>query len=303
VTSPRPIFSKEHPLSDTALNGTCSTGDAARPGAGKRVTGVPIADFDGRVAVVTGAGSGIGRGIAAALAGAGATVVVADIDLVAAQQVADELDAVAARIDVTDAQDLSKLARWVHETFDRVDILVNNAGVGPLDEFRSLTLADFRWVMDINFWGVVHGITAFLPYLEQNEHRAAILNTASMAAVLPNTGITAYGASKAAVLNLSDSLRAELAPAGHVGVTVLLPALVDTNITANATGRPDHDARTHETTDFLPPGRTITPEEVGALVVDGLRRGATHVFTHPETQQVLSIRHDDLLAAYDNESA
>jgi short-subunit dehydrogenase len=122
-----------------------------------------------------------------------------------------------------------------------------------------------------------------------------------MAAVLPNTGITAYGASKAAVLALSDSLRAELGPTHRVGVTVLLPALVDTNITVRAAERPGHANRSHDTTDFLPPGRTISAEDVGHQVVDGLRRGAAHIFTHPETQDQVRARNNELLAAYESE--
>ncbi len=86
-------------------------------------------------------------------------------------------------------------------------------------------------------------------------------------------------------------------------MTVLLPALVDTAILMNATARPGHGARSHEAGEFLPLGRTITPAEVGDLVVDGLRRGATHLFTHQETKGLLSRRHDELLAAYESESA
>ena len=259
---------------------------------------VAISDLQGRVAVVTGGGSGIGRGIARALSGAGAAVVVVDRDLQAARAVAEEVRGTAHQVDVTSLAEMEALAAEVADSWGRVDVLVNNAGVGPLDDFASLTPADFHWVMDINFWGVFHGITAFLPYLRDNQAGAYIVNTASMAAVLPNAGITAYGASKAAVLALSDSLRAELEAGTKIGVMVLLPALVSSNITANAAARPGHAARGRETSEFLPPGRTIEPADVGAMVLDGLRRGATHVFTHPETSEPLQARFAELLAAY-----
>lgn len=268
---------------------------AVRPGPG-------IDHFEGRVAVVTGGASGIGLAIARALAAGGATVVVADLDGVAAEAAAREVDGHAYVVDVSDADAVGAMASWVAQTFETMDILVNNAGVGPLDQFRSLGLADFRWVFEINFWGVVHGTAAFLPMLEANPRGSAIVNTASMAALLPSAGITAYGASKAAVLSLSDSLRAELEPAGDVAVMVLLPALVDTNILVNAARRPSHDDRSRDGSDFLPSGRTIDADHVGLLVVDGLRRGATHVFTHNETADGVAARCDELLSAYQKDT-
>jgi NAD(P)-dependent dehydrogenase (short-subunit alcohol dehydrogenase family) len=272
--------------------------DANATGPSRERREVAITDLHGRVAVVTGGGSGIGRGIAQALSDAGAAVVVVDRDLQAAQAVAEEVGGAAHQADVTSLAEMEALAAEVSDSCRRVDVLVNNAGVGPLDDFASLSPADFHWVMDINFWGVFHGITAFLPYLRDNQDGAYIINTASMAAVLPNAGITAYGASKAAVLALSDSLRVELEADTRIGVMVLLPALVSSNITSNAAGRPGHAARGRETSEFLPPGRTIEPADVGAMVLNGLRRGATHVFTHPETSEPLQARFAELLAAY-----
>ena len=197
-----------------------------------------IESFDGRVAVVTGGGSGIGRGIAEKLVAAGATVVVADVDAEAAGRTAADIGAVAEVVDVTDAASVQALADRVVERHGRVDVVVNNAGVGPLATFDDLLLADFHWVMDVNFWGVIHGLKSFLPLLQANPDGGYIVNTASVAAVLAAPGTGAYAASKAAVVAVSEVLAAELGDAGQVGVSILLPGLVRTNINANAVKRP-----------------------------------------------------------------
>ena len=106
------------------------------------------------------------------------------------------------------------------ERHGRVDVVVNNAGVGPLATFDDLLLADFHWVMDVNFWGVIHGLKSFLPLLQANPDGGYIVNTASVAAVLAAPGTAAYAASKAAVVAVSEVLAAELGDAGQVGVSI-----------------------------------------------------------------------------------
>jgi NAD(P)-dependent dehydrogenase (short-subunit alcohol dehydrogenase family) len=257
-----------------------------------------IREFDGRVAVVTGGASGIGRGIATALVAAGATVVLADRDTSLAEATGKEIGALNCTVDVTDPNAMEQLAQELYAEFGRIDILVNNAGVGPLDTFDGFSLDDFRWVMDINFWGVVHGTKSFLPLLKINPDGGYIVNTASMAALLPSAGITAYGASKAAVLALSESLAAELDNSARVGVAVLLPALVDTNINANALARPGQQQGS-ATEDFLPPGTVLDADTVGDMVVEGIRNGSRYIFTHPETRGAVAFHQAELVAAYD----
>ena len=257
-----------------------------------------IESFDGRVAVVTGGGSGIGRGIAEKLVAAGATVVVADVDAKAAGRTAGEIGAVAEVVDVTDAASVQALADRVVERHGRVDVVVNNAGVGPLATFDDLLLADFHWVMDVNFWGVIHGLKSFLPLLQANPDGGYIVNTASVAAVLAAPGTGAYAASKAAVVAVSEVLAAELGDAGQVGVSILLPGLVRTNINANAVKRPGHREGGPRTEDFLPTMTVLEPAQVGAMVVDAIRSGRLYVFTHPETEQVVAQRSAALAAAF-----
>ncbi len=249
-----------------------------------------IDDFGGRVAVVTGAASGIGRGIAAHLAAAGATVVLADIDEAGASAVAREVGGHARGVDVTDPASMQALADGVLGSLGRVDILVNNAGVGPLSTFDDLTLADFGWVMDINVWGVVHGLKTFVPLLAANPDGGYIVNTASVAALTPLAGAAAYAASKAAVVAVSEAVAAEFAERGHIGISILLPALVRTNIIANASRRPGHHEGAPRTQDFLPPMRVLDPAEVGAMVVAAMRAGQRYIITHPEVAPVIRER-------------
>ncbi len=257
-----------------------------------------IETFDGRVAVVTGGASGIGRGIAENLVAAGATVVVADVDAAAADRTARVIGAIAEVVDVTDATSVEALADRVVQRYGRVDVVVNNAGVGPLATFHDLLPADFQWVMDVNFWGVVHGLKSFLPRLQANPEGGYIVNTASVAAVVAAPGTAAYAASKAAVVAVSEVLAAELGDAGQVGVSILLPGLVRTNINANAVKRPGHCEDGPRTEDFLPTMTVLEPTKVGAMVVDAIREGRLYVFTHPETAPMVTARSAAIAAAF-----
>ncbi|MCK6066034.1 MULTISPECIES: SDR family NAD(P)-dependent oxidoreductase [Microbacterium] len=244
-----------------------------------------IKDWNGRVAVVTGGGSGIGKGIAGAFREAGATVVVADRDAAALERARAE-GYPAFNTDVTEAEEVSGLADEVLARFGRVDLMVNNAGVGPKAAAKDLTLEDWRWVLDVNLMGVVHGVQAFLPALLANPHGAWMVNTASMSRFFTPPGYAPYVASKAAVEGLSLTIAAELEAAGDtVGVTVLHPGAVRSNIKDSLRNRPagstgglvDFDiAQKITDTDMW-----IEPEEAGAIVLRAVRNGDRYAFTHP----------------------
>lgn len=263
---------------------------------------VSISSFENRVAVVTGGASGIGRGIAEALISAGATVVIADVDEAKAQATATEIGASARRVDVSDATSVEALASSIVDEFGHVDIVVNNAGVGPLVTFDEVSLEDFRWVLDINLWGVIHGMKVFLPYLKGNDDGGFIVNTASVAAVLPGEGTAAYGASKSAILSLGDTVDLELRAEGNknVGVATLMPAMVRTNITENSRQRPDFDQDTDQTEDFQVESRLIEPRDVGDMVVDALRTGRRYIFTHPETRDAIAAHQAEILEGFES---
>ncbi|MGX7825303.1 SDR family oxidoreductase [Actinokineospora sp. 24-640] len=189
--------------------------------------------FTGQLAVVTGAGSGIGRATAHAFAAEGAEVVVADIDAEAAKRTAAEIGPAAYPyvVDVADEDAMARFADEVAAEHGVPDIVVNNAGIGVAGSFLDTTAADWRRVVDVNLLGVVHGCRAFGALMAESGEGGHIVNIASAAAYTPSRALSAYASSKAAVLMLSDCLRAEFADRG-IGVTAVCPGIVATDITS-----------------------------------------------------------------------
>lgn len=211
--------------------------------------GVPVRDtvatgryaerFGGQLVLVTGAGSGIGRATAFAFAEAGARVVAVDRDAKGAARTAEmsrligSPDAWAETVDVSDEQAMEKLAEKVAGEYGVVDVLVNNAGIGLSGSFFDTTPEDWKKVLDANLWGVIHGCRLFGRQMAERGQGGHIVNTASAAAYQPSKALPAYSTSKAAVLMLSECLRAELAGQG-IGVSAICPGFVNTNITSTA---------------------------------------------------------------------
>ncbi|WP_329300594.1 SDR family oxidoreductase [Streptomyces sp. NBC_00659] len=195
--------------------------------------------FGGQLVLVTGAGSGIGRATAFAFAEAGARVVAVDRDAEAAARTAEmsrligSPEAWAETVDVSDEQAMEKLADKVAAEYGVVDVLVNNAGIGLSGSFFDTTAEDWRKVLDVNLWGVIHGCRLFGKQMAERGQGGHIVNTASAAAYQPSKALPAYSTSKAAVLMLSECLRAELA-GQDIGVSAVCPGFVNTNITATA---------------------------------------------------------------------
>lgn len=175
--------------------------------------------FGGQLVLVTGAGSGIGRATAFAFAEAGARVVAVDRDAEAAARTAEmsrligSPEAWAETVDVSDEQAMEKLADKVAAEYGVVDVLVNNAGIGLSGSFFDTTAEDWRKVLDVNLWGVIHGCRLFGKQMAERGQGGHIVNTASAAAYQPSKALPAYSTSKAAVLMLSECLRAELVEA------------------------------------------------------------------------------------------
>ncbi|MFK4069528.1 SDR family oxidoreductase [Streptomyces sp. NPDC029674] len=209
------------------------------PARGSAATGKYADRFGGRLVLVTGAGSGIGRATAFAFAEAGARVVAVDRDAESAARTAEMSrligapDAWGETVDVSDEQSMEKLAERVATEYGVVDVLVNNAGIGLAGSFLDTTSEDWKKVLDVNLWGVIHGCRLFGKQMAERGQGGHIVNTSSAAAYQPSRALPAYSTSKAAVLMLSECLRAELAGQG-IGVSAICPGFVNTNITSTS---------------------------------------------------------------------
>ncbi|MEV1062830.1 SDR family oxidoreductase [Streptomyces sp. NPDC050263] len=195
--------------------------------------------FGGLLVLVTGAASGIGRATAFAFAEAGARVIAVDRDAEGAARTAElsrllgASEAWAETVDVSDERAMEKLAAKVHADHGVLDVLVNNAGIGLSGSFFDTSSDDWRRVLDVNLWGVIHGCRLFGRRMAERGQGGHVVNIASAAAYLPSRVLPAYSTSKAAVLMLSECLRAELA-GRDIGVTAICPGLVNTAITSTA---------------------------------------------------------------------
>ncbi len=251
----------------------------------------------GRVAVVTGGASGIGHALALAFADAGSTVMVADIDGPDAEAVAagirDGGGAEALAVNVADAASVEELAAHTVARFGRVDVLCNNAGVSTFNLIQDQTLEDWRWVFDVNLWGVVHGVNSFLPVFRRQGTPAHIVNTASIAGLLSGVAfIGPYAATKTAVVSISETLNQEIAIAQlPIGVSVLCPSSVDTRVMESERSRPATwgvEQRTESAEgvrlairDSFTGPTGLTPEQVAQRTLEAIRAGEFWIITHP----------------------
>jgi NAD(P)-dependent dehydrogenase (short-subunit alcohol dehydrogenase family) len=261
----------------------------------------------GRVAVVTGAASGIGRAVAQAFAHGGSTVVLGDIDGDEAERVAAGIrdgggKAEALSVDVSDSASVDELAAQTLARCGRVDVLCNNAGVSTFNLIQDQTLDDWRWVFDVNLWGVVHGIQSFLPILRRQGTPAHIVNTASIAGLLSGVAfIGPYAATKVAVVSISETLSQEFGLAQlPIGVSVLCPSSVDTRVMESERSRPEQRGVEHrqESAEAVrlairesftgPTG--LTPAQVAQRVLEAIRNGEFWIITHPGERAAVEAR-------------
>ncbi len=256
----------------------------------------------GMVAVVTGGGSGIGRGMCRSFAAEGLKVAVADLDEGAAKAVADELSgkgvkAIAVRTDVADLASVEALGAAVDAELGGVDVLCNNAGVFIGGRTRDVTPDDWRWVMSVNLDGVYNGTHVFTPRLLARG-AGHIVNTASIGGFLTAGEAAVYSATKFAVVAWSEALRGDLAGSG-VGVSALCPGPIRSSLADCDTHRPAELSgvgnRSDVLWDMIKDG--LEPDEVGPIVLRGIRENAAWIFTHPEWKGAFEERFGAVLAA------
>ncbi len=272
-------------------------------------------EFRGRTAFITGGGSGIGLGMARMFAQAGMNVCVADIreDHLAAARAELAEGGLADRcrffaLDVTDRQAYARVAEEAEAAFGRLHVLCNNAGIGLSRPLGEAAEEDWDWALEVNLTSVFNGIKAILPKIRQHGEGGHIVNTASMAGILQYSGAGIYVTTKFAVVGMSEALRAELAPHG-IGVSAFCPGGVRSNIREYEKTRPAR-FQTGEEGGAPPPsfklseedrarlGRlTATPEQAGAMVLQGIRDNALYIFTAPEFRAGVEERFDAIRRA------
>jgi len=260
----------------------------------------------GKVAFIVGGAAGIGLGMAQAFVRAGMKVVIADIRR-------DHLDEALAGfegspavhgmlLDVTDRKAMADAAVEVIRLFGKVHVLCNNTGVGVAGPIKLSTYDDWDWVMGVTLNGAINGVLTFLPRILAHGEGGHIVNTASMAGILPHPGMSSYNTAKFGVVGLSESLREELA-AENVGVSVLCPGPVNTRIHEAEITRPAQFANSGltETTKVLQKMKDhplfMDPRAVGEMVLDAILGNKMYILTHAEFGNGIRARHAALEAA------
>jgi NAD(P)-dependent dehydrogenase (short-subunit alcohol dehydrogenase family) len=264
-------------------------------------------DVAGRTAFITGGASGIGLGMARVFVKAGMKVVIADLRQ-------DHLDAALAgfdrshvhgiRLDVTDRAAMAAAADEAERTFGKLHVLVNNAGVGAEGPLQKATFNDWDFTLGVNLGGVVNGIQILLPRIRAHGEGGHVVNTASLAALVTMPAhLAMYVTAKAGVLALSEAIRAELMQE-NIGVTVLCPGPVKSNIHQAAQNRPERfRTNTGFTESEAQLGRRqvsplwMEPEEVGAMVLKAIREDELYVITHGEWREAARARFEAMLLA------
>ncbi len=265
-------------------------------------------DFEGKVAVVTGGASGIGLAMATRFAAEGMRLVLADIEEAVLEEAAAGLrkggaEVLTVQTDCGDAASMDNLAERSLEHYGSVHVVCNNAGVGARGTMWELGVNDWEFVLRVNLWGVIHGVRVFAPHLVAQDE-GHIVNTGSMAGLVSVSGTGPYNVSKHGVVTLSETLYGELQDAGsNVGVSVLCPGIIRTNLRNSERNRPEHlrdldadavRARTENTPGFSDTVRlqALPAEWAAECVFEGVKANRFYILTHDDHEGQIPRRHD-----------
>lgn len=271
-----------------------------------------MAEFKGKTAVISGGAEGIGFSIAQALGAQGMNIVLGDIDAeqlakATAQLTTQQVSVLAVVMDVTQPEQWQQLARQASERFGNIHMLVNNAGVGGgTGTVEQISERNWRWVLDVNLMGVIHGTQALIPLIKQHGEGGWLINVASMAGMVGVPYAGAYTATKVAVVGMSESWFAELQP-HNIKVSVLCPAFVKTRINLSERNRQADYQHQQEDTEqgaaiaarmqtIIDNGLDV--EIVGQRVVEAVQQGELYIFTHPNYRKVVQQRYQAIDDAF-----
>ncbi len=270
-------------------------------------------EVEGKTAFVTGGASGIGLGMATAFVAAGMNVVIADLRRDNIERALNGFGdggrcerVHAIELDVTDRDGFARAADEAERVFGNVHVLCNNAGMGILGPVTLARYDDWDWGLGVLLGGAVNGIQTFLPRLLAHGEGGHIVNTSSMAGVLPIGGAAIYITAKAALIGLSEALRSELAEEG-IGVSAFCPGPVQTNIREGGRVRPDrygdsgYTELEHELEERPNSPLWMDPLECGQRVLAGIRRDDLYIFTHREFREGAEERFRAMLASFPDE--
>jgi NAD(P)-dependent dehydrogenase (short-subunit alcohol dehydrogenase family) len=266
-----------------------------------------VEDLRDKVAVITGGASGIGKAVATLAAAEGMKVVLADIEEPVLKEAEAELsgqgaDVISVVTDVADANSVHELRDQALRRYGAVHLIHNNAGVGVGGPLWTVCEEEWRWILGVNLWGVIHGIATFVPlFIDQGEGH--VVNTASVAGLTSSGMIGPYNATKHAVVTISETLYRDLEMVGApVGVSVLCPGFVQTGIADSDRNRPEWAPTSTlegapETADFIRQlvAAGIPPATVAERVLDAVRRDSFYILTHPELNEAMETRVHDIL--------
>ncbi len=276
-------------------------------------------DFKDKVAVITGAASGIGRGIANRAVKEGMKVVLADIEEKALIQAEKELKSSGATLlsvltDVSKAEDIEKLAKETLDNFGEIHLLCNNAGIGPYGVTWECSLSDWKWIMDVNLWGVIHGIRTFIPIMLKQDNECHIVNTASLSGLMANEiGQGMYIVTKYGVVGLTEIISKELSLLkSKIKVHALCPGMVKTRIIDCERNRPAELCNDMiEQRDHPELGQIWeamyglaeageSPDKVGDIVFEAIKKDIFYILTDTKLyyRRMIQTRNEEIIEAY-----